>query len=406
MVKACIVGLGSRGHDLIQYLLVMMKDLEIVSVCDVYEDRVEEAKRLLREAGRTEPIGFTDWKAALNVAGLDACFIFSNWATHTEIALYAMEKGIAVGSEVGCEYSLENCFNLVKTQERTGTPYMFLENCCYGRDELLATSMARRGLFGTIVHCSGAYAHDLRNSVAYGRQKRHYRLDNYLYRNCDNYPTHDLGPIAKLLDINRGNRILTVSSFASKAAGLYDYIATREDATDEMRNADFAQGDIINTMITCAGGETIQLTLDTTLPRFYDRAFTVRGTKGMYTQTLDSVFLDGDSEELISADYAEKNVHNSKAFEEEYLPAIHKNITKEAIDAGHSGMDWFVYRAFVEAVKNGTPMPIDVYDGAVWQAVAVLSEESIAKGGAPVAMPDFTGGKWLTRKRLDVCEMP
>ena len=405
MLKACIIGLGSRGNSLIRYLLVMMNDLEIVSVCDRYEDRIQDAKKLLRDAGRSEPIGFTDWKAALNVAGIDVCFAFSDWATHTEIAMYAMEKGIAVGSEVGCEYSLENCFNLVRTAERTGTPYMFLENCCYGREELLATSMARRGVFGTIVHCSGAYAHDLRNQVSYGHMKRHYRYDNYHLRNCDNYPTHDLGPIAKLLDINRGNRILTVSSFASKSAGLEEYIRKLDDATDEMKAARFAQGDIVNTLITCAGGETIQLTLDTTLPRFYDRAFTVRGTKGMYTQTLNSVFLDGDSEDLASADYAEKNLNNAKAYEAEYLPSLHKEITKEAQEAGHEGMDWFAYRAFLEGVKNRTPMPIDVYDAAVWQAVSVLSEVSIAAGGAPQAMPDFTGGKWISRPRLDVCEM-
>ena len=107
-----------------------------------------------------------------------------------------MHKGIAVASEVGCEYSLENCYRLVRTQEQTGTPYMFMENCCYNKDELLATAMARKNMFGTIVHCAGAYAHDLRREVAYGHVNRHYRFDNYLKRSCDNYPTHELGPIA------------------------------------------------------------------------------------------------------------------------------------------------------------------------------------------------------------------
>ena len=405
MVKVCMIGLGVRGCKLINQLLLNERDLEIVAVCDLYEDRVGMAQKLLRDAGRSEPVGFTDWKAALNTAGLDAVFILGDWSTHTEMAVYAMEKGIAVASEVGGEYSLEHCFELVRTQEKTGTPYMFMENCCYGRDELIATSMARHGLFGTIVHCSGTYSHDLREYIAYGHEKRHYRCDNYLHRNADDYPTHNLGPIAKLLDINRGNRILTVTSFSTRAEGVAEYIATRPDATEEMKMARFRHGDIINTFITCAGGETIQLTLDTTLPRYYDRALTVRGTKGMYTQSLNSVFLDGDSEELISADYAEKNVHNAKAYEENYLPPIYKNMTDEVKNTIHGGMDWFALQGFMNGVKNGAPMPIDVYDAAVWQAVSVLSEASIAAGGAPQVMPDFTGGKWLTRPRLDVCEI-
>ena len=404
MIKACVVGLGQRGSSLLGSVLIKNPDLSIVALCDVYEDRVAKAVEKVREAGG-DPKGFTDWREALNVAGLQAVFILTDWSSHTEIAVYAMEKGIAVASEVGCESSLEHCHELVRTREKTGTPYMFMENCCYNRDELLATSMARKGLFGTVVHCSGAYAHDLRQEVSYGHVNRHYRFDHYLNRNCDNYPTHELGPIAKLLDINRGNRILTVSSFASKAAGLEAYIAAREDATEEMKRARFRQGDVVTTLLTCAGGETIQLQLDTTLPRSYDRAFTVRGTKGMYTQSLDAVFLDGEKEYWTPSKYAANNLNNAKNYEKDYLPDLWKNVTPEEKQAGHGGMDWFVYRAFTDALKNGTPMPIDVYDAATWQAVSVLSERSIAQGGMPQAMPDFTGGKWLTRPRLDVCEM-
>lgn len=405
MIRACVIGLGQRGTALVRDVLLKNPDISIVAVCDVYEDRVSAIQKMVNSAGG-DARGFTDWREALNVAGLDAVFNFAAWHVHTEISLYAMEKGIAVASEVGSEYTLENCWDLVKTQEKTGTPYMFMENCCYNRDELLATAMTRRGVFGEIVHCAGAYAHDLRNEIAYGHVNRHYRFDNYLLRNCENYPTHELGPIAKLLDINRGNRILTVSSFASKAAGLAAYIATRADATEEMKAAKFKQGDIVNTVITCAGGETILLRLDTTLPRSYDREFTVRGTKGMYMQSINAVYLDGTEEEYWEpVEYAEKNINNAKKYEEEYLPRLWKEITPEQKRAGHGGMDWFTYKAFADALKSGAPMPIDVYDAAVWQSISVLSEASIAAGGQPQTMPDFTGGKWIVRPRLDVCEM-
>lgn len=404
MINVCVIGLGERGYSLTRHALLNNPDIRILAVCDQYEDRLAKTVKALKEKG-VDAKGFTDWQVALNVAGLDAVYIYTDWASHTEIAVYAMEKGIAVASEVGCEYSLDNCYSLVHTQKKTGTPYMFLENCCYGKNELLATSMARRGVFGTIVHCSGAYAHDLREQVAYGHVNRHYRFDNYLHRNCENYPTHELGPIAKLLDINRGNRILTVSSFASKSAGLKEYIASREDATEEMKNASFLQGDIVTTVLTCANGETILLRLDTTLPRSYDREFTVRGTKGMYTQSINAVYLDGEPECWEHADYATKNIHNAKNYEADYLPSLWSSITPEQKKAGHGGMDWFCHKAFSDALINKAPMPIDVYDGAVWQAVAVLSENSIAQGGAPQTMPDFTDGLWIKRPRLDVCDM-
>ena len=400
MINTCVVGLGCRGYSMLCDVLLNMDDLNVLSVCDVYEDRVQQAV----EAAGGSAQGFTDYQQALSVPGLDAVFIFTDWSSHTEIAVYAMKKGIAVACEVGCEYSLENCCRLVRTHEETGTPYMLLENCCWGREELMATAMARRNLFGTIVHCSGAYAHDLRNEIAYGHVNRHYRFDNYANRCCENYPTHELGPIAKLLDINRGNRILTVSSFASKAAGLEEYIRSREDATEEMKNTRFLQGDIVTTVLTCANGETILLRLDTTLPRSYSREFTVRGTRGLYMQDTNSFFFDGDKEFFDPAEYYKGSLNNGEQYRE-YLPDAWKNLTEREIQLGHGGMDWLAYTAFVRALKNGEEMPVDVYDAATWQAVSVLSELSIQQGGAPQAMPDFTGGKWKERPRRDVCEL-
>ncbi len=397
MINTCVVGLGCRGYSMLCDVLLNMEDLNVLSVCDVYEDRVQQAV----EATGGKAQGFTDHKQALSVPGLQAVFIFTDWSSHTDIAVHAMKKGIAVACEVGCEYSLENCCQLVRTHEETGTPYMLLENCCWGREELMATAMARRNLFGTIVHCSGAYAHDLRNEIAYGQMNRHYRFDNYANRCCENYPTHEPGPIAKLLDINRGNRILTVSSFASKAAGLEEYIRSREDATEEMKNTRFLQGDIVTTVLTCANGETILLRLDTTLPRSYSREFTVRGTRGLYMQDTNSFFFDGDKEYFDPAEYYRGSLNNGVRYQE-YLPDAWKNLTDREIQLGHGGMDWLAYTAFVRALKNGEEMPVDVYDAATWQAVSALSELSIQQGGAPQAMPDFTGGKWKERPRRDV----
>lgn len=408
-VRLCLAGLGGRGRGVLGSVLLTMDDVEISAVCDIYEDRIAAAVDIVKEAGRPAPEGFTDYRLMIDTIHPDAVLIFTGWEYHTEIAVYAMEHGAHVGSEVGCAYSMEELYHLVETKERTGRQYMFMENCCYGKEELLATAMARAGLFGTIVHAQGSYAHDLREEILYGIENRHYRFRNYQNRCLENYPTHELGPIARLLGINRGNRIVSVVSVASKAEGLKAYAEKQDQAgklPDSARDVVFRQGDIVTTILTCAGGETITLRLDTTLPRFYARDFTIRGTKGLYEQNTNTVFLEDVHPEAFweTARSYQAFINNAEAYEEAYLPSIWKEVTPEVLAAGHGGMDYFCYRAFIDAVRDGTDVPIDVYDGATWMAVSVLSEISIQQGGAPQAMPDFTGGKWHLRPLKDVIQ--
>ena len=281
-ISIAIIGLGKRGSGLLRDILVKRKDLDIVAVCDVYEDRTAQAAKTITDDGRPEPKRYTDYKLLLEEVKTDSVLISCSWEWHIEIAIAAMKAGIAVALEVGGCFSMEELWSLVHTQEETGTPFMFMENCCFGRSELLATGAYRAGALGTVVACEGSYTHDLREEIAGGNINRHYRLRNYIHRNCDNYPTHDAGPIAKLLNINRGNKFVSLVSVSSKACGLREYVAERPDKYPDLQDVEFNQGDIVTTIITCANGETVTLRLNTTLPTFYSRDFVVRGTKGMY----------------------------------------------------------------------------------------------------------------------------
>ena len=404
-INLAIIGLGQRGGQTLQNVLLKMEDVNVMVVCDLYEDRIADAIKKIREQGG-DAKGFTDYKEALDQKGIDAVIVFSSWDGHSEHSMYAMEKGIPVASEVGCEYTIERCFDLVRTYERTRTPYMFMENCCYGKEEILVTSMVRKGLLGTIVHCAGKYNHDLREEVSYGIENRHYRFNNYKFGNFENYPTHELGPIARLLNINRGNRIVSVNSISSKAVGLEEYIkeqAKTKEISEYLLNTKFSQGDVVDTIIKCSGGETIHLQLDTTIPGYYSRGFTVKGTKGQYEGNSNSFFIEGTHEDafLDAGEYLKKIIGNATEYEE-HLPDFWKYATQETINAGHGGMDYFAYRAFIDAVKNHTKMPIDVYDGATWMAVSALSANSIALGGQSQVMPDFTNGKWMITEPEDV----
>jgi len=402
-VRIGVIGVGCRGFDHVR-LLSKLPDVEMTAVCDLYEDRCEKTSDYLVEEGFEKPFLTTDYKEVLTRENVDAVLITANWEAHSEIAVAAMKAKKTVALEVGGAMSVDECWDLVNTYEETKTPIMFLENCCYGKYELLVQNLVRDGRFGEIVHCHGAYAHDLREEVAGGKENRHYRLQHYLNRNCENYPTHELGPIAKILDINRGNKMNRLVAVASKAAGMKQYVNDRKDTivNKDLIGAEFKQGDIVNTIITCENGETISLKLDTTLPRSYSREFTVRGTKGMYEENTNTVFIEGDDEQFSSIKHYKQNIDNGLKYEEKYLPDKWKYITKEQFKLGHGGIDYFMHLAFLDAVKNNKPMPIDVYDAASWMCITALSEYSIANGNIPVEIPDFTRGEWKNRKRFDI----
>jgi len=392
-IKIGYVGLGGRGQGLLKGVVLAQGEL-VTAVCDPYEDRAEQGADMVVEAGQERPKVYKDHSDLIKDENVNTVIIASAWESHVEIAIAAMKAGKAVAMEVGGAYTLQQCYDLVNTYEETGTPFMFLENCCFGRREMMVLNMVQQGVLGEVVHCSGGYHHDLRYEISYGRENRHYRLRNYLTRNCENYPTHELGPIAKVLNINRGNRMLTLSSTASKAAGLQEYVRQNKPDDEFLKDKTFAQGDVVTTVIKCANGETIVLTLDTTLPRYYSRGFTVRGTKGMYEEATDSVFMDTEEDRKYDFNWRKNFVGNAEKYQEEYDHPVWKRYLEEGVKGGHDGMDWLEFEIFFKALKNGEPMPVDVYDCASWIAITVLSEMSIAKGGAVVDVPDFTNGKW------------
>ena len=392
-IKIAFIGLGGRGEMLLKDI-VLAQGESVVAVCDLYDDRAENGADAVEEKCGKRPAVYKNYIDAVNDENVNTVIIATAWESHVEIAVAAMKAGKAVAMEVGGAYTLEECYMLVNTYEETKTPFMFLENCCFMRREMMVLNMAQQGFFGEIVHCAGGYQHDLRNEISFGKENRHYRLRNYLTRNCENYPTHDLGPIAKILKINHGNRMMTLTSTALKSAGLHEYIMKNKADDEALKNAKFAQGDIVTTVIRCANGETIALTLDTTLPRYYSRNFTVRGTKAMYEEVTDLVFTDCEEDMANDFSWRVKCNGNAEKYTEKYDHPIWKKYLEEGVQGVHDGADWLEFKIFFEALRNDEPMPVDVYDGASWMSITALSEMSIQKGGAPIDIPDFTNGKW------------
>ena len=411
-LKIGILGVGMRGQVYLEELM-RRDDVVIEAVCDIDPFMIDRALKAIETAKRPKPKVYTGsktaWREMYAKAGIDAVFIATPWEWHAPHAIAAMKAKIAVGCEVVAGITLDDHWAVLREQVATGTPYMLLENVCYRRDVMAVLNMARQGIFGEIVHPEGGYQHDLRDvkfnagvpGKAYGGgvefgdkgwSEAKWRTQHSVERNGDLYPSHGIGPCAMQANINRGNRFERITSYASKARGLRDYVR-QKSPQHANTNISFKLGDVVQTQIACANGETILLSHDTSLPRPYSLGFRVQGTKGIWMDVNESIYIEGQAK---SADQWEA----VQPWLDKYDHPLWKKYGPQAEDSGHGGMDFFVVHAFIEALKRGEPMPIDIYDAVAWSAITPLSEMSIAGGNKTLAFPDFTGEKWRNRKPI------
>ncbi len=403
------IGVGLRGRDHLE-LALLRPDCNVSAICDTDPLSIKEAQKLAEKAGKGELKVFTGEDRAylkmLEMKSLDAVIIATPWLWHTEMAIAAMKAGKYTGVEVSGGFSLDECWQLVNTHEATGSHLFFLENVCYRRDIMAVLNMVRKDLFGELIHMECGYQHDLRNvkfndgkqpyggGVEFGEKgfsEAKWRTTQSLNRNGDLYPTHGIGPVSKMLNINSGNRFLYLTSTASKAKGLHEYIVNHPQGGNSHPNAtiEWKLGDVVTSVLKTINGESIVITHDTNLPRPYSLGFRVQGTKGLWMDVNSSIYTEGLNDK--------HKWQPAKEFLEKYDHQLWKKYENDARGAGHGGMDFFLLHEFVECAKANASASIDVYDAATWMAITPLSEQSIATGSMPQPFPDFTRGRWTER---------
>ncbi|SIQ17932.1 Gfo/Idh/MocA family protein [Maribacter ulvicola] len=403
-----LIGVGLRGTNHLQNLL-LRKDVNVTAICDVDDDRIRIAKNHIAAAKGKTPKVFgandLDYKNLLALPDVDAVIIATPWLWHTRMTVDAMEAGKYAGVEVSASNTLEECWDLVNTHERTGTHMMILENVNYRRDVLAVINMIKQNVFGEMVHYRCGYQHDLRHvkfndgKTAYGKgaefgeqgiSESKWRTQHSVKRNADVYPTHGLGPIAVMADVNRGNRFVSMTSHASKGIGLHNYIVQEGGENHPNAKVKFKQGDVITSTINTANGETIIITHDCNLPRPYSLGFRAQGANGLWEVDGSRIYVEGKSEP--------HQWDEAQPWLDKYDHPLWKKYGEYALNAGHGGMDFFVLNSFVESAKQNIAPPLDAYDAAAWSAVTPLSEVSIANNGESQDFPDFTRGLWVKRK--------
>lgn len=409
-IKIAMMGVGLRGQNHLD-LLLRRDDVELVAICDIDDRMLKSAKEMITKSGKKMPVVYTGdvyaWKRMLEKEKVEAVIIATPWEWHKPMIIGSLESGIKyVGTEVILGITLQDHWDVVKAAERYNANVMMLENVCYRRDVMAVLNMVRQGLFGELIHLQGGYQHDLRevkfndgvsaygHGVEFGEKafsEARWRTEHSVRRNGDLYPTHGIGPVAHYININRGNRFLTLNSFSTKSRGLHNHIVKLAGANHPNAKVNFKLGDVVTTHINCANGETILLEHDTNLPRPYSLGFRVQGTEGIWMDVNKSIYIQDKSAKSDQWD-------DQKSWLDKYDHPLWARWSKETQGAGHGGMDFFVIHSFVESIKRKTATPMDVYDAAAWSAITPLSEQSIELGNETVEFPDFTGGQWMYRK--------
>ena len=391
-VRVGVVGTGGRGTGLSRTMLGIA-GVEIPAMCDTNPANLARAQAMVEEAGRPKPEGYTGddlaYENLMERDDLDAVIIASPWQWHTPMAVSAMRNGKYAGVEVPAALSRAECWELVNTSEETGVPCMMLENWSFRRDNLAVLNMIRQGVLGKMVHCHCAHSHNCIDHWFFDREGNDRWAAEFLLKyNRDQYPTHSLGPVLSWMDINCGDAFATLASTATAQWGINAYFARAFGPDHPNATREFAQGDIVTTTIKTHEGKTIIVNYDMQLPRPYDNRWLIQGTLGLYNEQRDAVYVTGRSPQY----------HDWEPFgpyQEEFEHAWWRDGVGEG---GHGGTDYLELALFTEAVRNKTQTPIDVYDSVTMSCVVGLSGESIQADGVPIEVPDFTRGKWKTRK--------
>lgn len=400
-VRVGFIGLGQRGPS---HLTNMTKlgGVEIMGLCDIRGEKVNEAQKLIENTGHKPTLysGSKDaWKKLCDRKDVDLIYIATPWYMHVPMAVYAMEQGKHVAVEVPAAETIDECWQLVKTSERTRKHCMMLENCCYDFFELMTLNMARQGFFGEIVHAEGAYIHYL---LDLNFDKNGYwdmwRLKENIGKNGNLYPTHGLGPVCQVMNINRGDKmdyLVSMSSNDFMMAERAKELAATDDFFKPFVNKQY-RGNMNTSVIRTNKGRTIMVQHDVTSPNVYSRIHKISGTKGSALKYPLPGRIANSHEKWLSED-------EMKSLEEKYQPAIVKKVGELAKQVGgHGGMDFLMDWRLIDCLRNGLPLDEDVYDAALWSSISPLSQSSVAHRSTSVDIPDFTKGAWKQNKPVDI----
>ena len=401
-VRVGFIGLGMRGPGAVERF-AHIPGVEIKALCDLHPERVSKCQEILKKSGLPEAASYSGsydaWKQLCDRNDIDLVYIVTDWQTHADMTIYAMEKGKHVAVEVPGAMTMDNIWKIINTAERTQKHCMMLENCVYDNFELTTLNMIHQGVFGEVLYAEGAYIHQL--EAFWDAYESNWRMKYNRDHRGDLYPTHGMGPACQALDIHRGDKMNYLVSMDSKPVSIPAFLKKKhnEEVTD------FKNGQHTMTMIRTEKGKTIHIQHDVASPRPYSRMYNIAATKGYASKyPTPGYALQGDALENETPDLYKLNAHSfmpdstRKELMKKYTsPILTPDMQETANKLGsiaHGGMDFIMDYRLIYCLRNGLPLDMDVYDLAEWSCLVPLTAISLENGSAPVEIPDFTRGHW------------
>ncbi len=402
-VRVAVIGTGNRGIPLLTRVLDIPWT-QVPAICDSNPEAAARGVDRVITKHRPKPEAYTGspdaYKRLLDRKDIDAVIVATPWDWHVPMAVDAMKAGKAVGIEVPAAQSVEDCWKLLETRDKTGISCMMLENWAFRRDNLAVLNMIRLGMLGEIVHCHCAHGNDCvgRTPWYFDRQgNARWGGEHLVAQNRDQYPTHSLGPVLSWMDINCGDAFDTIISMASRSLGINQNFARKLGPDHPAAKRHYAQGDIVSSLIKTKRGNTIVLNNDMQLPRPYDNRWMIQGTEGVYSEERNSIYMWKRSPK-------EHDWEPFPPYQDQYEHAWWrpvgggKQTGGDQLAAGHGGTDPLMIYKLLESVRDKQPTPLSLEDGLTMTVVSPLSAQSIAGNSKPISFPDFTRGKWKTNK--------
>ncbi|MHC4122982.1 MAG: Gfo/Idh/MocA family protein [Planctomycetota bacterium] len=388
-VRIGVIGTGGRGRWLMKVLL-NVPGVEMSALCDINEANLGLAVNIVKKAAGLKPVEFSkgpyDYKRMLERDDLDAVLIATPIKWHAEMATDALNAGKDVGCEVTAGNDLTKLHKLVEAKEKSGRHYMLFENYIYTRNSMMIYNMVQKGVFGNPYYAECSYIHDCKNL--------RFNSDGTLTwcgesaRDCygNSYATHSLGPVSKWFGLNDGDRMEYLTTIMSKPQMMHEYAVKKFGADSPQAKIKFKSGDYTTTLIYTAKGRVIRVDLDTNSTRPLSNFHLIQGTKAVYDSRGSIIHIDGVS--------PPHQWEKADKYRDKYDHKYWRKLGAAAAQTGHGGGDYFVMHDFVRMIKEDTEPWIDVYDAACWSVIYHCSHLSIDGKSKPVAIPDFTNGRW------------
>lgn len=405
-VRVAHIGL-SRGMTHLNDSL-NIEFVEVVAVCDLRDDRAKNAADRCEKVRGKRPEVYSGteniWEKLVARQDIDVVYISTPWAWHVPMATAAMQQGKHAFVEVSAAVTVDDCWKLVDTSERTQRHCVMLENCCYGENELFVLNMVREGVFGELTHAECAYIHDLRSMLFALGTEGDWRRDYHWQYNGNLYPTHGLGPVAQYLGIGRGDQFKFLVSMSSPELGLHTWRDQHRPNGGKHEKENYVCGDMNTSMIKTERGRTIMIQHDIISPRPYSRINALSGTGGTFFDYPARLALNEPRKYRLDASgshewLSDKDLARMRKL---FTHPLWRKLEERAKGGGHGGMDFVMNWRHLDCIRQGITPDSVVYDAAAWSSILELSSLSVSTGSMPVMIPDFTRGLWKSMEPLPV----